>query len=233
MHIVQTNICFLLQPAGWTAVPPLLGEPGGPSVCSPVGSHWAGILWCVCGVWCVSWCVVLSAMNGTSVDGISINNEKLSAALESSSRCPCAGEVLRPSHKVPLHPLKGERKADVKLPRYKEETVHVPVSPSWPLLLQARRARRGLPTCWAPWDTLLPEAPGKAGAGCKPRPVMPFKGLESASKGSLALEQVEPAQEEKQPGGSVDPPLDSTSTGGPAAMPSCAHAGEGRGARAG
>ena len=56
-------------------------------------------------------------------------------------------------------------------------------------------------------------------AGCKPRPVTPFPGLESASKGSPGLEQVEAAQEEKQPGGSVDalqgPNLSSRSTRGP------------------
>lgn len=109
----------------------------------------------------------------------------------------------------------------------------MPVSPSWPLLLQARRARRGLPTCWAPWDTLLPEALGKAGAGCKPRPVMSFKGLESASKGSLGLEQVEPAQEEKQPGGSVDPPLGSTSTRGSSSRAELFTRWQGQGARAG
>ena len=31
----------------------------------------------VCGVYVVVWCTELSAMNGTSVNGISVNNEKL------------------------------------------------------------------------------------------------------------------------------------------------------------
>ena len=45
------------------------------------GTHWAGVGvcvvgWCVCGVYVVVWCTELSAMNGTSVNGISVN-EKL------------------------------------------------------------------------------------------------------------------------------------------------------------
>lgn len=62
---------------------------------------------------------------------------------------------------------------------------------------------------------------------------MSFKGLESASKGSLGLEQVEPAQEEKQPGGSVDPSLGSTSTRGSSSRAALFTRWQGRGARRG
>ena len=75
-------------PAGWVDCPPPAPRgagrpqrlfPGG----EPLGRDPVACVvcvWCVWGVWCVwcvSWCEVLSAMNGTSVDGISINNEKL------------------------------------------------------------------------------------------------------------------------------------------------------------
>ena len=91
MQIIQTNICSLLQPGGWTALPSPQapgGQAGAASVhrWGPTGLAWGGCVvcvcvcgvcvWCVC-VWCVVLCTELSAMNGTSVDGISVNNEKL------------------------------------------------------------------------------------------------------------------------------------------------------------
>lgn len=66
-------------PAGWVDGPPLPTTSQGPDwccICSQVGTlgwQWGG----VCGVYVVVWCGELSAMNGTSVNGISVNKEKL------------------------------------------------------------------------------------------------------------------------------------------------------------
>lgn len=84
MQIVQTNICSLFQPGGRTALPspqPPRGQAGAASVQrrGRAGLAWGVcvVVWCVCGVYVVVWFMELSGMNGTSVNGISVNNGKL------------------------------------------------------------------------------------------------------------------------------------------------------------